>query len=130
MALSSLAILQEFSGADIRGFRYLETASKDLYWAFVVPLAGLFEGVRKMFEKASEIRAAYRAKLLAKQMEKGLRKGRKEGIEQGREQGLDLMRDHLQEAYERFGVEQDGVLALPRTPEVEEFLFHSDRPYY
>ena len=29
----------------------------------------------------------------------------------------------MQEAYERFGVEQDGVLVLPRTPEVEQFLF-------
>ena len=29
----------------------------------------------------------------------------------------------MQEAYERFGVDQDGVLVLPRTPEVEQFLF-------
>ena len=29
----------------------------------------------------------------------------------------------MQEAYERFGVDQNGVVVLPRTPEVERFLF-------
>ena len=34
----------------------------------------------------------------------------------------------MQEAYERFGIELDGVLTLPNTPEVEEFLFPTDDP--
>ena len=60
-----------------------------------------------MFEKASEIRAAQRARM----RERWTSEGRKEAI------------SRMQEAYERFGVQQNGVLALPRTPEVEEFLF-------
>ena len=31
-------------------------------------------------------------------------------------------RNRMNEAYKRFGVEVDGVVMLPRTPEVEEFL--------
>ncbi len=123
VAVASLGILQEFSGPESRSYQYLETATKDLYWAFVAPLAGLFEGIRKMFEKASEIRAAYRHKIVTNATEKGLRRGRQEGRRQ--------YSDHIREAYERFGVERDGVVTLPRTPEVEQFLFSSDgKPYY
>ncbi len=78
-----------------------------------------------MFEKASEIRAAYREKLVRRATEKGMQKGREKGRE---EYG-----NRLREAYERFGVEQDGVVVLPRTAEVEQFLFSlgdSGRPYY
>ena len=64
-----------------------------------------------MFEKASEIRAAQRARMRERWTSVGREAGRKEAI------------SRMQEAYERFGVQQNGVLALPRTPEVEEFLF-------
>lgn len=111
VALASLAILAEFSGSDIRAFRYLEIAATKLYWAFLVPLGGLFEGARRMFEKASEIRAAQRAKMQKKWTSKGREEGRKESV------------SRMQEAYERFGVDQNGVMVLPRTPEVERFLF-------
>ena len=40
-----------------------ETAVTRLYWAFVIPLAGLFDGGRKLFEKRSEIRRAVREKI-------------------------------------------------------------------
>ena len=40
------------------------------------------------------------------------------GHEEGRQEQL----DRLEEAYKRFGIEVNGVLTLPRTPEVEEFL--------
>ena len=42
-----------------------------------------------------------------------------------REERKRLKREYetrYREAYERFGVEVDGVLVLPRTPEVERFL--------
>ena len=60
------------------------------------------------------------------------REGRKEGREAGREEGREEARqessERLKEAYERFGIEVDGVLTLPRTPEVERFLSgESDR---
>ena len=115
VALVSLAILAEFSGSDVRAYRYLEIAATKLYWAFIIPLGGLFEGVRKMFEKASEIRAAQRAKM----QERWTRQGRQEGRKEGRQEVVSRM----QEAYERFGVEQNGVMVLPRTLEVEQFLF-------
>ena len=111
VALISLAILAEFFGSDVRAFRYLEIGATKLYWAFVIPLGGLFEEARKMFEKASEIRAAQRAKMQERWTTEGRKEGRKEAV------------SRMQEAYERFGVDQDGVLVLPRTPEVEQFLF-------
>ena len=64
-----------------------------------------------MFEKASEIRAAQRAKMQERWTRQGRQEGRKEVV------------SRMQQAYERFGVEQNGVLVLPRTPEVEQFLF-------
>ena len=106
IALVCMVILAEFSGLDNRAYRYLEISATKLYWSFIIPLGGLFEGVRKMFEKASEIRAAQRAKM----QERWTRKGRQE------------VAGRMQEAYERFGIEQNGVMLLPRTPEVEQFL--------
>ena len=117
VALITLAILAEFSGSEARSYRYLEIAATKLYWAFIIPLGGLFEGARKMFEKASEIRAAQRAKM----EERWTRRGREQGIKEGQQELASRMR----EAYERFGIEQDGVMVLPRTPEVEQFLFPS-----
>ena len=57
VALASVAILAEFANSNGRAFIYFEIAVTRLYWAFLIPLAGLFDGVRKMFEKMSEIRA-------------------------------------------------------------------------
>ena len=51
---------------------------------------------------------------------------RKEGHAEGREQGRDEERKQRRKreaaAYEKFGVEVNGVLMLPRTPEVQQFL--------
>ncbi len=120
VALVSLAMLAEFSGSDVRAFRYLEIASTKLYWAFVVPLGGLFEGVRKLFEKASEIRAAQRAKM----QERWTRVGREEGRKEARKE----VANRMQEAYERFGIEEGGEKVLTITPEVLRFLFPSGEP--
>ena len=62
----SLAILEVFAGSEFWAYRYFTTAVTRLYWAFVIPLAGLFEEARKMFETKMEIRRAARAKMLAK----------------------------------------------------------------
>ena len=109
-AFPTLAILVEFAGSEARAYRYLQTAAKDLEWAFIILLIALFEGARKMFEKASEIRAAQREKI------------REKGRQEGRREGQQELNSRMQEAYERFGVEQNGVMLLPRTPEVEKFL--------
>ena len=83
----SVAILQIWDGSNFWAYRSLEIVVQDLYWFFVLPLAGAIEGARKMFEKASEIRAAQRAKM----MERALTRGRKEG----RDEALAKMRNLL-----------------------------------
>ena len=77
VACASVAILTEFADTDHREFVYFEIAATKLYWALVIPLAGLFDGARKMFEKMSEIRA--------KRRQRWLDEGRREGRRQERE---------------------------------------------
>ena len=103
-----LAILEVFAGSEFWAYQWFETAATRLYWAFVIPLAGLFDEARKMFETKMEIRRAAREKALAKvRLE-----------ERQRFDGL------MAEARQRFGVrdETTGVMTLPLTPEVEDFL--------
>ena len=92
VAITSVAILAEFDGSNGGAFLYFEIAVTKLYWAFVIPLAGLFDGVRKMFEKMSDIRAKRRQRWL----DEGRREGRREGREQERER--------MREAMQRLGV--------------------------
>ena len=54
--------------------------------------------------------------------EQGRNEGRTEGRTEGRKEERKRQRQLEDEAYARFGVEVDGVLMLPRTPEVERFL--------
>ena len=84
VAVTSVAILAEFDGSNGRAFLYFEIAVTKLYWAFVIPLAGLFDGVRKMFEKMSDIRA--------KRRQRWLDEGRREE------------RERMREAMQRLGV--------------------------
>lgn len=53
--------------------------------------------------------------------EEGRREERKR-LEEERKQLKKEYEERYQAAYERYGIEVDGVLALPRTPEVERFL--------
>ena len=65
-----------------------------------------------------------------KAREEGREEGRKEGFEEGlkevreerRRRWREERRKRWEEAYAKFGVEVDGVLMLPMTPEVERFL--------
>lgn len=82
VALASVAILTEFAGSEHRAFLYFEVAVTKLYWAFAIPLAGLFEGVRKLFERTSERRARIRQQA----HEEGLREGRRQERERIREE--------------------------------------------
>ena len=86
------ALLAEFAGSESRAFLYFEIAATKLYWSFVIPLAGLFDGVRIMFQKASERRARIRAQGIA------------EGVEIGREEGRNAERQYLRRELERLGV--------------------------
>ncbi len=44
-------------------------------------------------------------------------------LKRGRAEGREAQHRRLREAYERFGIDVDGVRALPNTPEVKEFLW-------
>ena len=50
----------------------------------------------------------------------------KEWQDRARKEALDERRKREAEAYEKFGFEVDGVLVLPRTPEVQRFLEGED----
>ena len=126
VSLASVAILAEFAGYDSRVFMYFEIAVTKLYWAFVIPLAGLFDGVRKMFEKMSEIRAKRRQRWLDEGRREGRQEGRQQGQQEGRQQGQQegrqqgqqegrqMEREEMREELTRLGV------ALPQ--EAIEYL--------
>ncbi len=95
-AVASVVILAEFSGSELRAFIYFEIAVTRLYWALVIPLAGLFDGARKMFEKMSDIRAKRRQRWLDEGRREGHQEGRREGHQEGRRQERERVRAELQ----------------------------------
>ena len=142
VSAASVALLVEFDGSETRAHRYFEAAVKTMYWANVFVLIGLFEGVRRMFEKASTLRARYRqqyeervAKKIAERLtqqvtEEVTQQVTEEVTQQVTEEVTQQVTEHLaeqqrarrEEALGRFGVEVDGVRMLPDTPEVRTFL--------
>ena len=112
MGCASLAILREFAGSEARAYQYFDTAVTQLYWAFVIPLAGLFDGVRRMFEKRSEIRRAVREKI------------RQEGLEQGRLEEKRRLRNALRDLM----AQQDsaGATTFSITREQFESIINGD----
>ena len=79
----SVAALQLFSGSDHLLYQWFEMTATQLYWAFVVPLAALFDWGRIMFAKGKAIREAKKAEILAKATQQGLTQGIQQGIQQG-----------------------------------------------
>lgn len=106
----SVAILQIWEGSGFWAYHSFEIAAKDLYWLFILPLAGAIEGVRKLFEKASEIRAAQRAKIVER------------AHNRGRQEALAEVRNRLHSASERFQQKDPATGAPILTPEVIDFL--------
>ena len=72
--IACLLILKSFEGSDFWLYQWFEKATVDLYWSFIVPLAFLFDWVRKMFESAKAIREAKKAEIA----ERARRKARQE----------------------------------------------------
>ena len=73
----SVAILQFGSESDFWAYQSFQTAATRLYWAFVVPLAALFDWGRKMFETREAIRRAAVERAIEKAVEKALKNERK-----------------------------------------------------
>ena len=109
-----VAILAEFAGSEARAYLYFEIAVTKVYWAFVIPLAGLFDGVRKLFEKRSAIRAKIR--------QQGVEEGLRQGLSQGRRQE----RRRISETLRRFGTRDEASGAVTLTPEAMALLFNLD----
>ena len=69
---ASVAILQVWSESGSWAYQSFETAVARLYWAFVVPLAALFDWGRKMFETRKAIREAAIEKTVKRAVENEL----------------------------------------------------------
>jgi hypothetical protein len=69
--IACLVILKSYDGSNFWLYQWFETATVDLYWSFVVPLAALFDGGRKLFEKGKAIREAQKTRIVQKAHKKG-----------------------------------------------------------
>ena len=58
VGFSSVALLQYYSGSEFWLYKSFQTAVTQLHWAFLVPLAALFDWGRTMFETRKAIRDA------------------------------------------------------------------------
>ena len=115
VAMVSTTIVAEFAGSEHRAFLYFEIAATKLYWALIIPLAGLFDGARKMFEKMSE----YRAKRRQRWLDEGRREGLSEGRLEGRIEGRLHERERLLAEMRRLGVSlpQEAIDYLAGKPD-------------
>lgn len=69
----SLPLLWVYSEADHWSIGIYRLAVTELNWAFVIALALVIEGIRKMFETRTAIRRAARERYISKEVEKRLR---------------------------------------------------------
>lgn len=112
--------MELFAGSDAVAYQWFETAATHLYWAFVVTLAGVFDGAQKLFGKVSETRRAVREKI----REKGRQEGRKEGRQEGHEQGQRELAALLRGQATRDAT--TGRITLEITPEIAALLYDAD----
>lgn len=110
---AGVVILELWSESGYWVYQSFETAATRLYWAFVVPLAALFDWGRRMFETRQEIRKAARKKAIRKAVKKALKKAVREALEDERRR----LRERIAAA----------TWTIPAA-EVERQLFGSDRP--
>ena len=85
MGIGSVALVSVYSDSDHWAIAAYHLATTQYIWAFLAPIAIAAEGVRKMFERATEIRRRYSEKADAKAEAKGIAKGEAKGIVKGRE---------------------------------------------
>ena len=106
-----MAILETFEGANFWLYYWFERATVGIYWASLIPLAALFDWVRKMFELGKAIQEAKKAEIRDKAERDGLRQGLERGLEQGRKE----TEARIQALLDRHGI------TLP--PKVSEDVF-------
>ena len=129
--LVGTTILELFDGSGFWLYQWFEKATTDTYWAVVVPLAFLFDWMRRMFERGKAIREAKKAEIeeqaIQRGMKRGMERGMQQGIERGMQQGIERgmqqgIEQGRQETTERFRalLKQHGI-TLP--PEIDSALF-------
>ena len=69
--LASTTILELFEGSNFWLYQWFERATTDTYWSVLLPLAALFDWMRKMFERGKAIREAKKAEIREKAREEG-----------------------------------------------------------
>ena len=85
-----LALLRSFEGSDFWLYHWFQKATVDLYWSFIVPLAFLFDWMRKMFETAKAIREAKKAQIREKAIREGEERERERIMKELEAAGLSL----------------------------------------
>ena len=105
----SVAILHIFSGSDHTLYRLFDTATTELYWAFLAPLAALFDWGRIMFAKGKAIREAKKAEILAKAAHEGMERGVQQGIQQGIQQERKRSNANLRALAEKYGIPENEL---------------------
>ena len=78
---ASLAALSVYSDSHHWIITTYRLAAIELNWAYIAIIALAIEGVRKVFEKATEIRRRYSEQADAKAIEKGKQQGERETLE-------------------------------------------------
>ena len=111
----STTILELFEGSNFWLYQWFERATVDTYWASLVPLAALFDWMRKMFERGKAIREAKKAEIQEKARLKGLQEGIREGRQEGLQEGRRETTERIQELLKSSGV------TLP--PEIASAIF-------
>ena len=93
----SVAALHLFEGSDYALYQWFETAATQLYWAFVVPLAALFDWGRMMFAKGKAIREAKKAEI------------RRAGVQEGIQQGIRQSDAKWRALAEKYGIPESEL---------------------
>ena len=88
--IAFLAVLRTFDESDSWLYQWFQTATVDLYWSTIVPLAFLFDWVRKMFESAKAIREAKKAEIREKALREGAKRERQRILKELETAGVTL----------------------------------------
>ena len=85
--LASTTLLKLFQGSSFWLYQWFDIAATGTYWSSLVPLAALFDWMRKMFERGKAIREAKKAEIRAEERRKGIELGIAQGRAEGRTEG-------------------------------------------
>ena len=114
LGAASTSVLSVYSDSDHWIMSTYRIGATQQQWAFLAIIALAIEGVRTMFEKATEIRRRYSAKADAKAEAKGEAKGEARGRTLGRDEGRQEERERFRAELRKRGIEltEDDEKAL------------------